>query len=146
MKFPFDLSTYIQQCKDLVDQAAHWAERARHWARIALTGVGLREIEAGTTEVTVGTDDDAFTYFMVNDDLNTVTFFLVSDPVPGTTFQIQNFGFGVVQVQELDDGIIQTPGTTQLRGNGSVVSLTAIRAKSEAAEALWTLTGDTVPL
>ena len=143
----FDLPTYIQRCKDLVDQATYWAGRARHWALIALTGVGVVEVESGAIQRTVGTEDDAFTYFVVNDDLNTMTFFLVSDPVPGTSFQIRNNGVGTVQVQALDEGIINSPGTAQLRaGAGALVSLVAIRAKSDEAEAMWDLNGDVEPL
>lgn len=142
----FDLPTYIQRCKDLVDQATYWAGRARHWALIALTGVGVVEVEAGAIQRTVGTEDDAFTYFVVNDDLNTMTFFLVSDPVPGTSFQIRNNGVGTVQVQALDGGIVNSPGTLILRGTGSVVSLVALRAKSGEIPAMYDLIGDVQPI
>lgn len=146
-KFPYTLQTYLDQCQQMVDLAAYWASRAKHWAYIALTGVGIVEIEAGTTEITVGTEDDRFTYYIVNDDLNTVTFFLVSNPIPGTSFQIRNNGQGIVQVQALDDGIINSPGTSQLRsGTGALVSLVAVRAKSDEAEASWDMNGDIEPL
>lgn len=143
---PSNLPTFLQRCKELVDQAAYWAGRARHWARIALTGVGIIEVQAGTTTLTVGTEDDAFSYFMVNDDLNTVTFFLISDPVPGTAFQIRNNGHGIVQVQPLNGGLVNSPGTLILRGNGSVVSLVAIRAEQGGVPAMWDLIGDVQPL
>ena len=144
----FSLPTYLAKLKALVEQAGYWAGRARHWARIALTGVGIVEIEEGTENITVGTEDDAFSYFVVADDLHTVTFWLVSDPVPGTSLQIRNGGYGIVQVQALDGGIINSPGTLVLRGHSSVVSLVARRAKSESEglEAMWDLSGDVEPL
>lgn len=142
----FDLPTYIKRCKELVDECAYWVGRARHWARMALTGVGIVHIEVGTIDMIVGTEDDVFTYYIVNDDLNTMTFFLVSDPVPGTSFQIRNNGFGIVQVQPLNDGIVNSPGTLTLRGHGSVVSLVAIRPEIEGVPAMWDLIGDVKPL
>ena len=141
-----DLPTYLKKLKDLVEQAVYWAGRARHWARIALTGVGIVEIQAGTGTMQVGEEEDAFSYFLVNDDLNSMTFFLISNPVPGTCFQIRNDGFGLVQVQGMDDTIIISPGTLILRGNGSVVSLVAVRAKQDGVPALWNLVGDVLPL
>tara|TARA_R110002033_G_scaffold170862_2_gene214578 strand:+ start:17741 stop:18082 length:342 start_codon:yes stop_codon:yes gene_type:complete len=113
---------------------------------MALTGVGIVHIEVGTIDMIVGTEDDVFTYYIVNDDLNTMTFFLVSDPVPGTSFQIRNNGFGIVQVQPLNDGIVNSPGTLTLRGHGSVVSLVAIRPEIEGVPAMWDLIGDVKPL
>jgi hypothetical protein len=142
----FDLPTFMQRCKELVDQAAYWAARARHWARMALTGVGIVHIEAATISLTVGTEDDVFTYYIVNDDLNTMTFFLVSDAIPGTSFQIRNNGFGIVQVQPLNGGIVNSPGSLILRGHGSVVSLVAIRPEVEGVPAMWDLIGDVQPL
>jgi hypothetical protein len=141
-----NLPTFLQRCKTLVDEAAYWANRARHWARIALTGVGIVEIEAGTESITVGTESDAFSYFSVNDDLHTVTFFLVSDAVPGTSFQIRNNGHGVVQVQPLNGGIVNSSGTLILRGHSSVISLVAIRPEINNVPAMWDLIGDVQPL
>lgn len=143
---PFDLPTFLQRCKDMVEQATYWAGRARHWARVALTGVGIVEVDAGTESITVGGEEDAFSYYMVNDDLHTVTFFLISDPVPGTCFQIRNNGHGIVQVQPLNGGLVNSPGTLILRGNGSVVSLVAIRAAQGGVPAMWDLIGDVEPI
>ena len=140
------LPTYISKCKELVDQATYWAERARHWARIALTGVGVVEVPVETTELTVGNEGDAFTYFVVNNDLNTTTFFLVSDPIPGTTFQIRNNGVGITQIQALDGGIVNSPGTLILRDIGSVVSLVALRPKIGEVPAMYDLIGDVQPI
>lgn len=142
----FDLPTFLQRCKDMVERATFWAGRARHWARVALTGVGIVEVDAGTESITVGGEEDAFSYYMVNDDLHTVTFFLISDPVPGTCFQIRNNGHGIVQVQPLNGGIVNSPGTLILRGNGSVVSLVAIRAAQGGVPAMWDLIGDVEPI
>lgn len=142
----FNLPTVIARCKEFADQAAHWSSRARHWARISLTGVGVVHIDSGTTEITVGTEDDVFTYYTVNDDLNTVTFFLVNNAIPGTSFQIRNNGFGIVQVQPLNGGIVNSPGSLILRSHGSVISLIAIRPEIEGAPAMWDLIGDVKPL
>lgn len=141
-----NLPTFLKRCKELVDEAAHWAGRSRHWARIALTGVGIIQVKAGTTTLTVGTESDAFSYYAVNDDLHSVTFFLVSDAVPGTSYQIRNNGHGIVQVQPLDDGIVNSPGSLILRGHGSVISLVAIRPEIEGVPAMWDLIGDVKPL
>ena len=141
-----DLPTYLKKLKDLVEQAAYWAGRARHWARVALTGVGIVIVKQGIGSMVVGSEEDAFTYFVVNDDLHSTTFFLISNPVPGTTFQIRNDGFGLVQVQGLDDVVISSPASLILRGNGAVVSLVAVRAKEGGAPALWNLVGDVKPL
>lgn len=143
---PFNLPTFLQRCKELVDQAAYWAERSRFWARASLTKVFLVELAVDQTEMTVGSENDAFRYFIVNNDLNTVTFFLISDPVPGTSFQIRNNGHGIVQVQPLNGGLVNSPGTLILRGNGSVVSLVAIRAEQGGVPAMWDLIGDVQPL
>ena len=142
----FNLPTVIARCKELVDQAALWSSRARHWARMALTGVGIVQIEAGTISLAVGTEDDVFTYYIVNDDINTMTFYLVSDAIPGTSFQIRNNGFGIVQVQPEGNGIVNSPGTLVLRGHGSVISLIAIRPEIEGVPAMWDLIGDVQPL
>lgn len=143
---PFNLPTFLQRCKELVDECVYWAMKAREWAQIALTGVGIVHIEAGTTSLYLGQDVDSFRYFIINDDLNTVTIFLRSDPVPGTSFQIRNNGHGIVQVQPLNGGIVNSPGTLILRGNGSVVSLVAIRAEQGGIPAMWDLIGDVQPL
>ena len=113
---------------------------------MALTGVGIVHVEAGTISLTVGTEDDVFTYYAVNDDLNTMTFYLVSNPIPGTSFQIRNNGFGVVQVQPLNGGVVNSPGSLILRGHGSVISLVAIRPEVEGVPAMWDLIGDVQPL
>lgn len=142
----FNLPTVIARCKEFADQAAHWSSRARHWARMALTGVGIVQVEVGTTEMIVGTENDVFTYYIVNDDLNTMTFYLVSDAIPGTSFQIRNNGFGIVQVQPLDGGVVNSSGSLILRGHGSVISLIAIRPEIGGVPSMWDLIGDVQPL
>lgn len=142
----FNVPGFLDRCRDYVEQAAEWSERARRWAQIALTGVGVVHVSSEETDITVGKEADAFKYFIVNNDLNVTTFFLRSDPVPGTTFQIRNNGFGVVQLQPLNNGIVNSSGTLKLRGHGSVVSLVAIRAEDIEVPAMWDLIGDVEPL
>lgn len=143
---PFNLPTFLRRCQALVDECSLWATRAREWAQIALTGVGIVQVPAGTKELYLGREEHSFRYYVVNDDLNTVTIFLVSDPVPGTSFQIRNNGHGIVQVQGMNGGVVNSPGTLILRGNGSVVSLVALRADNGGIPAMWDLIGDVQPL
>lgn len=144
----FNVKGFLDRCRDYVEQAERWSDQARLWAQIALTGVGVVEVPQTETELTVGRSNDAFKYFLVNNDLNTTTFFLRSDAVPGTSFQIRNNGMGVVQVQPLDNGIVNSSGTLILRARGSVVSLVCVRAANPEAGvvAMWDLLGDVQPL
>lgn len=142
----FNLPTYLQRLKMLAEQCAHWAERSKHWAQVALTKIHPVKIEAGTDTLIVGGAEDAFKYFIVNDDLNTVTFWLTNVPVVGTSFQIRNNGHGIVQVQGWNDGIVNSTGSLILRGHGSVVSLVALRAEEQGVPAMWDIIGDVRPL
>lgn len=146
-KFPYTLQTYLEKCQQMVDSAAAFAADARKWGYFSLTRVIIVDVPTETTEITVGSDDDAFKYFTCRNDFETTTFFLRSNPVPGTSFQIRNDGQAVVQVQTRDEGILNSPGTAQLRnGVGAVVTLIARRAKSDEAEAMWDMVGDVEPL
>jgi hypothetical protein len=142
----FNLPTYLQRLKMLAEQCANWATRSKYWAQMALTGVGITQIEAGTETLVVGGPEDVFKYYIVNDDLHTVTFWLTNVPIVGTSFQIRNNGFGIVQIQAWNEGIINSPGTLILRGHGSVVSLVALRAEENGIPAMWDLIGDVQPL
>lgn len=130
------------QAKALVDLAAYWSTQAKLWAQKALSGVGIQPVDPSITELVVGREEDIFTYFIVNNDLATTTFFVVNDAIPGTNFHIRNNGHGIVQVQPLDGCIINSPGTLQLRGHGSVVTLVAVRPVIDGVPASWDMFGD----
>ncbi len=141
-----DYPSFIQRNKDLVDESAYWATQAQLWAQKALNGVGIQPVPLETTELVVGSENDRWTYFVVNNDLATTTFFVVNDAIPGTNFHIRNNGHGIVQVQPLDGCIINSPGTLQLRGHGAVVTLVAVRPRIDGVPASWDLFGDVQPI